>query len=180
MVGTDELRRLIAVALRGLLPELAAQPVVRARVVKVHGAAGPASELEPRYSVDVEVLRRDGEVAADWPVVPDVPVPVLWAGPGRGVYCLPATGAVVRLGFEYGDRNRPYIESVTAEGFDVPGHAQGELLIAAGASRVRIKGDGKIEIVGGEGLAGGVVRTCDTCSFSGSGHPMGSLNVEVQ
>ena len=79
-------------------------PPVLARVVRSGStSAGQADALQPRYTVDVQVLAADGSDAAEWPVLHEVPLDVIWAGPGVGVWALPAKAAIVRVGWYYGD-----------------------------------------------------------------------------
>ncbi|MBM4394354.1 MAG: hypothetical protein FJ087_01535 [Deltaproteobacteria bacterium] len=152
----DELKAALVKLLRAGSPELRGMHPVQARVVKTHGDAGAMTEAEPRYSVDVQVLRRDGGDDPDWPVIPDVECPVLWAGPGCGVYAMPAVGAVVRVGFLYGDRSCPVVEGVSGRGFNAPGVLAGQLLIDAGSTCISVQRNGVIRIRGtGAELDGG-------------------------
>lgn len=161
-------------------------PPVRARVVRAAGSSGGrADELQPRYAVDVQVLRRDWSEDTDWPVLPDVEVPVLWAGPKRGVYALPKVKSIVRLGFYYDDPSQPFVDAVLGYGHELPGQSPDELVIAQGDGveirigadgRVKVRGNG-IDLVGGEGVLSELVRRCDTCSFTGVMHPASSTNV---
>jgi len=187
-----ELRTSLATLVRALFPSLGGpRGPIRARVTAVHEGGGASSELEPRYSVDVQPLAPDGSPDPDLPELPDVPLGVLWAGPGRGLFALPTVGAIVRVGFEYGDLGRPYIESCTAEGYDVPGHPQGRLVLMGGGARIAIEADGTIRVGGGgtvhvdggrvvlAGGGAGVVTTAYVCPYTSSPHGGGSSSVEA-
>src|SRR5690606_8620283 len=91
---------------------------VRARVVKVHEKGGRIGAFNRRYSVDVQPLLPDGSDDPEAPVIPDVEIPTLWAGPGRGVFALPVVGSIVRLGWYYHDPAHPYIDAILGDGFD--------------------------------------------------------------
>lgn len=120
------LRRLI----REALPELLGFHVsIRARVVAVHEEAGRIEEGRRRYSVDVQPLRPDGSDDENAPVIPDVEIPTIWAGPDRGIFALPEVGAIVRVAWDYGDPAHPYVHSVLGYGFDAPEHPLGALVI---------------------------------------------------
>lgn len=122
----------------------------RARVVKLRSSAGVVDGDHPRYAVDVQPLTPDGADDTSWPVVPDVPLPVRWAGAQRGIFALPSVGAVVRLGFDYADPSHPYIDDVLGDGTAVPAAAADTLLIQAGTTRIEIAPDGVVTITGTE------------------------------
>jgi hypothetical protein len=193
----QDLRRLLAVVLPS---ERAVRGPIRARVTAVREPGGRMSELEPRYSVNVQPLDRDGNDHPDWPELPDVALPVLWAGSDRGLYCVPEVGSIVRLGFEYCDVNRPYIDSITGEGWDAPAHEQGRLLLRSGDTHLEIsagktiairtkkasvvvKPDGAVEVDGTKvrlcGPGGGVVTSESPCMVTGIPHESGSTRVEA-
>lgn len=120
------IRRLVKEA----FPELLGFHVpVRARVVAVHEDGGPIGDTNRRYSVDVQPLKSDGSVDEESPVIPDVELPVIWAGPHRGVYCLPEVGAIVRLAWDYGDPSAPFVAQVLGMGYVCPNHDAGSIII---------------------------------------------------
>jgi len=139
------LRRLI----REALPELLGYHLsIRARVVAVHEEAGRIEEERRRYSVDVQPLRPDGSDDEDAPVIPDVEIPTIWAGPGRGIYALPEVGAIVRVAWDYGDPAHPYVHSVLGYGFDAPEHPLGALVIQhSPGCHITIEPDGSVRVV---------------------------------
>jgi len=118
--------------IKALFPELAGyQHPIRARVVAVHEAGGAMTEYAPRYTVDVQPLRPDWSIDPERPTIPDVEIPVVWAGPNRGVYCLPAVGAIVRVAWYYGDPAHPYVDAILGYGFNCPDHPAGSFIIQA-------------------------------------------------
>lgn len=122
----------------------------RARVVQLRSSAGTVDGDHPRYAVDVQPLTPDGADDASWPVVPDVPLPVRWAGPQRGIFALPAIGTVVRLGFDYADPSHPYVDDVLGDGTALPAAPADTLLIQSGTTKIEIGPDGVITITGTE------------------------------
>lgn len=85
-----------------ILPEVAGgiPYPVKARVKKVRQA-----------TVDVQVLDADGLPRSDMPPLASVEVPKSWTGTGWAV-CLPPAGALIRVGFYYGDPSRPFVDAV--------------------------------------------------------------------
>lgn len=117
-----------------------------ARVVRTEGVAGAASDLEPRITVDVEVLTSAGEPDPSWPVVTGVVWCVGWAGPGRVVSALPAMGARVRLSWLYGQQLYPVAEPWGVEGFELPVGVGGDLVVLVQGTEIRVTADGAIRI----------------------------------
>lgn len=159
-------------ALRKLVGERGGRTMMmRARVVKGAPTEGGKPDLlTRRYVVDVQPLRPDGADDDEWPVLADVEVPVLWAGPNRGVFGLPAPGAIVRLGFYYDDPSQPYVDGVLAYGFDVPAVTVDELTIAVNADvRVKLSPAG-IEVFGPV-VKLGCAQKLMRCLYTGTDHP---------
>jgi len=77
----------------------------KARVVATYPAE------DGRYWADVQPLRNDESVDENEPVIPRVEIPILWAGPGRGVVCPPLVGALCDLEYYDGDPNFPRISN---------------------------------------------------------------------
>lgn len=77
----------------------------KARVVATYPAE------EGRYWADVQPLKNDESVDENEPVIPRVEIPILWAGPGRGVVCPPLVGALCDLEYYDGDPNFPRISN---------------------------------------------------------------------
>ena len=141
----DPRLKALRTVIKASFPELAGyQYPIRARVVAVREAGGPMRANAPRYAADVKPLRPDWTEDPDRPVIPDVEIPVIWAGPNRGVYCLPAVGAIVRVGWYYGDPAHPYIDAVLGYGFDCPDHPSGSFIVQAGDAKIAINPDESI------------------------------------
>jgi phage baseplate assembly protein gpV len=102
---------------------------IRAKVLKVHETAGTINDANHYYSVDVQPLKPDGSVDAETPVIPDVEIPVIWAGANRGIFCLPVVGAIVRVAYYYNDPAHPFVDAVLGNGFACPAHEVGSLII---------------------------------------------------
>jgi len=85
----------------------------KARVVKTYASDG-------QYWADVQPLRNDDSVDPAEPVVPKVEIPVLWAGPKRGVVCPPAVGTYCDLEYYDGDPDFPRISNFRWHGMKAP------------------------------------------------------------
>ncbi|GAA6761753.1 MULTISPECIES: phage baseplate assembly protein V [Thermus] len=146
------LRRIV----ESLWPELAHRTHLphKARVLRVRseaGVAGPPGSV--RYSVDLEPLTPDGRPDPRRPVLRDVPLDVPWAGPGRGVFALPAVGSVVRVAYYDGDPAYPYVDGILPEGQAVPQVEEGEYLLQKDPDTwVRLKADGGVEAQAAPGV----------------------------
>ncbi|MDR3561912.1 MAG: hypothetical protein P4N59_10825 [Negativicutes bacterium] len=146
MANTAELAEVFKTIILELFPELGGYHFpIRAKVVKVHEDGGQVDDYNKLYSVDVQPLKPDGSVDESKPVIPDIEIPVLWGGPDRGVFCLPVVGGVVRVGFYYNDPAYPFIDAVLADGFSIPDHALGSLIIQMSTGvRIEIDKTGQI------------------------------------
>lgn len=142
-----ELKKVLSALVRAAIPELIqiATPI-RARVVRIHEGSGKERDESPIYCIDAQPLAPDGSDDASWPDLPQIDLPVLWAGPDVGVYCPPDVGSVVRIAFEYGDRSRPFVVGPVGLGSEVPAHPVGTLLIRAGDALVRVRRDAAGEV----------------------------------
>lgn len=78
--------------------------VRKAKVVKSYASDG-------RYWADVQPLRNDESVDDKEPVIQQVEIPIMWAGPKRGVVCPPLVGTFCDLGYYDGDPNYPRISN---------------------------------------------------------------------
>jgi len=78
--------------------------VRKAKVVKTYASNG-------KYWADVQPLRNDESVDPDEPVIPKVEIPILWAGPNRGVVCPPEKGTYCDLEYYDGDPDYPRISN---------------------------------------------------------------------
>ncbi len=130
MANTSELAKVFKTIILELFPELGGYHFpIKAKVVKVHEAGGRVGEFNKRYSVDVQPLKPDGTTDDTQPVIPDVEVPVAWAGPQRGMFGLPVVGAVIRLAYYYNDPAYPFVDAILGDGFDIPDHPLGSFII---------------------------------------------------
>lgn len=149
MENIGELKKLLEKITRAMFPELSNgyQFPIRAKVVKVREGGGTVSDYDKRYSVDVQPLTKDGTEDATKPVIPDVAIPVIWAGPDRGLFCLPKVGAIVRVGFYYWDAALPYVDAVLGDGYNVPAHPVDSLILQqSNGVKVVMEPSGKVMI----------------------------------
>jgi hypothetical protein len=149
-IAPKELGELFRKLLENALPGIKgyAWPV-RAVVVKQHTEAGKVDAFHKRYSVDVQVLAKDGTLSDDAPVISDVELSPLWAGGNTAILAIPPKGAVVRVGFYYWDPSQPYVDAVLAHGYEIPAAADAKLIIQKGDVRLVIE-EGKVLIDGAE------------------------------
>ncbi|GAB6100444.1 hypothetical protein JCM16358_23230 [Halanaerocella petrolearia] len=130
MAGVKELKDIVRKIVLEVFPELQGyQYPIKAKVVKVHESGGKVNEFDNLYSCDVQPLKKDGSVDEESPVIPDVEIPVVWAGDQRGVFCLPKKGTVCRIGFYYNDPAHPYLDAVLPQGYEIPDHAIDSIII---------------------------------------------------
>ncbi len=99
-----------------------------------------------RYYADVQPLRNDGTVDDAEPVVPKVEIPVLWAGPQRGVVCPPVVGTLCDLSYYDGDPQYPTITNFRHAGGDAPAAELNEFVIQLEPG-VEIRIDQKKQVV---------------------------------
>ena len=76
----------------------------KAKVVATYASDGT-------YWADVQPLRNDESVDETEPVVPKVEIPIIWAGPERGVVCPPLPGTFCDLTYYDGDPDYPRISN---------------------------------------------------------------------
>lgn len=94
----------------------------KAKVVASYASDG-------NYYCDVQPLRNDETVDEAEPVVPKVEIPILWAGPKRGVVCPPEVGTYCDLSYYDGDPNYPRISNFRWHSMDAPEAALTEFVI---------------------------------------------------
>jgi len=123
MAATD-LKSLLKRTMELVMPDLRSyyRMVRKARVVKTYASDG-------RYWVDVQPLQNDESVDEREPVIPRVELPVLWAGPQRGVVCPPEVGTCCDLTYYDGDPNYPRISNFRWHGMTAPEVEIGGLII---------------------------------------------------
>ncbi|GEM_PF-487039 len=76
----------------------------KAKVVATYASKGV-------YYADVQPLRNDDSVDEKEPVIPRVEIPIMWAGPLRGVVCPPLPGTHCDLTYYDGDPDYPRISN---------------------------------------------------------------------
>ena len=97
----------------------------KARVVKTYAAG-------EKYYADVQPLNNDESVDEKEPVVEKVEIPVMWAGPNRGVICPPEEGVYCVLTYSNGDPDYPRISDFRWHDMGAPACAIGEFIIQQG------------------------------------------------
>ncbi len=121
---SSDLSTLLKRVVELVMPDLRSyyRVVRKARVVKTYASNG-------RYFCDVQPLRNDESPDPNEPVMPKVEIPVLWAGPKRGVVCPPEVGTYCDLEYYDGDPNYPRISNFRWHGNEAPGVEIGALII---------------------------------------------------
>jgi len=126
MKSTD-LKALLKRVVELVMPDLRSyyRVVRKAVIVKTYASDG-------RYWADVQPLRNDESVDGNEPVIPKVEIPIIWAGPNRGIVCPPVAGAFCDLEYYDGDPDYPRISNFRWHGQDAPVCAAGALIIQRG------------------------------------------------
>ena len=94
----------------------------KARVVKTYASDG-------HYWADIQPLRNDDSDDPDEPVIAKIEIPVIWAGPNRGIVCPPTVGSLCDLSYYDGDPNYPRIANFRWRGNGAPEAATGDFII---------------------------------------------------
>jgi phage baseplate assembly protein gpV len=111
----------------------------KGRIVKTYSAGNG------KYVADVQPLRNDDSSDPSEPVIPEVEIPVIWAGPGRGIVCPPAVGSFCDITYYDGDPNYPRISNFRYRGNDVPAAPDGGIVIQqSDGAYIRIDPDRKM------------------------------------
>jgi len=120
----SELSALLKRVVELVMPDLRSyyRVVRKARVVKTYASDG-------RYWADVQPLRNDENVDESEPVISKVEIPVVWAGPERGIVCPPVAGAFCDLEYYDGDPDYPRISNFRWHGNKAPGCELGAFII---------------------------------------------------
>ena len=138
--------------------------VRKGRVVKAYPSGGS-------YYADVQPLTNDESADPKEPVIPQVEIPVLWGGNGRGVVCPPAPGTIVDIEYMDGDPNFPKISAVRWEGQSAPAAAVGEFVIQHGPGvKAYFGADGKFHVEAPE-----ITMTAATVKITGNVEITGAL-----
>lgn len=104
--GQPDLQALLKRAIELVMPDLRSyyRVVRKGRIVKTYSSDG-------RYWADVQPLRNDESVDGREPVIPKVEIPIMWAGPSRGVVCPPVAGSFCDIDYYDGDPGYPRISN---------------------------------------------------------------------
>lgn len=102
---------------------------VKAKVTKAYTE-------KKKYFVDCKELNLDGSESDV--IYPKVEVPKFWGNEKGGIFCIPAKDSIVRINFERGNKNFPYVESVLGSSFDIE-HKENELLILNDKQKIHLK-----------------------------------------
>jgi hypothetical protein len=95
-----------------------------------------------KYYVDVKEIKIDGSVSDV--ILPKVELPKMWGAEKAGVFCMPSKDSIVRVNFEKGNKNFPYVESVLGSDFDVE-HAEKTFILVYDTTVLKIE-DKKITV----------------------------------
>ncbi|WP_207309071.1 hypothetical protein [Desulfobacter hydrogenophilus] len=147
-----DLKALMKRAVELVMPDLRSyyRVVRKARVVKTYASDGT-------YWADVQPLRNDESDDPMEPVVPKVEIPIIWAGPQRGVVCPPMVGTRCDLAYYDGDPDYPRLSNFRWEGMKAPVIEVGGFIIQQEAGvhikidagkNIEIKTPGNITLVG--------------------------------
>jgi len=125
VANSADLKNLLKRVMEIVMPNLRAYYRVmrKAKVV----AAYPSED--GRYWADVQPLLNDESVDENEPVIPRVEIPVIWAGPGRGVVCPPMVDALCDLEYYDGDPNFPRISNFRWAENGAPACEEGAFII---------------------------------------------------
>jgi hypothetical protein len=138
----SDLRALLKRVVELVMPDLRSyyRVVRKARVVKVYASDG-------NYWADVQPLRNDESVDENEPVISKVEIPIIWAGPVRGIVCPPAAGAYCDLEYYDGDPDYPRISNFRWHGMKSPECEIGAFIIQKKSGVfIKIDADDNIEI----------------------------------
>lgn len=127
MAGSDlkiDLRALLKRAVELVMPNLRSYYRVtrKAKIEKTYLSDG-------HYWADVQPCRNDDSVDYNEPVIPKVEIPVIWAGPKRGIVCPPVKGTYCDLSYYDGDPNYPRISNFRWHDMEAPEVEIGGLII---------------------------------------------------
>ncbi|MFH2064992.1 MAG: hypothetical protein ABIK15_07335 [Pseudomonadota bacterium] len=173
----SELKRLLKRVVELAMPDLRSyyRMVRKAKVVKTYASNG-------QYWADVQPLRNDENVDAKEPVISRVEIPILWAGPSRGVVCPPVVGALCDLSYYDGDPAFPRISNFRWKNNQAPGCELEAFIIQKGPGiSIKIDAEDNIRIITSASVlidapairmnsGTGVVTGECICHFTGTPH----------
>jgi hypothetical protein len=136
---TALLKRVVELA----MPDLRAYYRVprKGKVVKTYASDG-------KYWADVQPMRNDESEDPREPVIPKVEIPVMWAGPLRGVVCPPEVGTFCDITYYDGDPDYPRISNFRWHAMGAPGIEVGGFIIQqAPGVHIKVDADSNMEMV---------------------------------
>ena len=89
-----------------------------------------------KYFVDVKALDLDGSETKT--IYPKCEVPKIFGTANGGIFCVPAKDSIVRINFEQGNKNYPYVESVLGSTFDIE-HKENEFIFVNDKQKLYFK-----------------------------------------
>ena len=140
--NTTDLKTVLKKAIELTKPNLNSycKIVRKAQIVKSYPSNG-------NYYADVQPLRNDESVDFNEPVIRQVEIPVIWAGPDKGIICPPTVGSHCDLSYYDGDPNYPRISNFRWHGNNAPTAAMGDLVIQSkNNTQIKISANNNIEI----------------------------------
>jgi hypothetical protein len=124
-MANPDLKTLLKRVIEIVMPNLRTyyRVVRKAKIVATYPAE------DGRYWADVQPLRNDESVDEKEPVIPRVEIPIMWAGPNRGVVCPPLVDSLCDLEYYDGDPNFPRISNFRWAGNGAPACEVGAFII---------------------------------------------------
>ncbi|TDT91839.1 baseplate assembly protein [Pseudodesulfovibrio indicus] len=115
-MGSADLKALLKRVVEIAMPNLRAyyRVVRKAKIVATYPSE------DGRYWADVQPLCNDDSVDEKEPVIPRVEIPIMWAGPNRGVVCPPLVDSLCDLEYYDGDPDYPRISNFRWTGNGAP------------------------------------------------------------
>lgn len=80
----------------------------------------------PHYAIDIQLLDEQGNDLKDRPPLQAVPLPVPGIGDHAGLLVPPAKGAIVEIGWMFGQADKPFVRTVLPLGWPLPAIKEGE------------------------------------------------------
>ncbi len=160
-------KNLLKLAIEKCAPDLRrvmAQPR-RGKVTAVKKAGG-------KYVCTIQPVLNDGRPDPAAPVIPDVEIPLIWAGPNRGLVCPPTVGEYCDVGFYDGDANSPFITNFRPNGQAPEADLDEFMIQQEGGVRFGFQADGTFVID-----APRVVVTAPQVIINGDVQVNGNINV---
>ncbi len=142
-MGNVDLKKLLQRVVELVMPNLRHYYRVprKGRIVKSYPSNG-------QYWADVQPLRNDDSDDTNEPVLTRIEIPVIWAGPLRGIVCPPTVGTLCDITYYDGDPDYPRISNFRWVRNMAPACQLNEFIIQQSPNVfIRITPAGKLEIV---------------------------------